>query len=156
MSQASKPHSHTLRNGRYSEPGRIYLITAITRERRPVFADWRLGRIVAHTLRQSDAEGRSQTLAWVTMPDHLHWLMALGEGAELSKTVGWVKGVSARRLTTLGGNVGSGLWQPGFHDHALRKDEDVHAIARYVVANPLRKKLVERIGDYPLWDAVWL
>jgi hypothetical protein len=24
------------------------------------------------------------------------------------------------------------------------------------VANPLRAKLVERIGDYSLWDAVWL
>jgi putative transposase len=25
-----------------------------------------------------------------------------------------------------------------------------------VVANPLRAGLVERIGDYPLWDAIWV
>jgi len=29
-------------------------------------------------------------------------------------------------------------------------------MARYIVANPLRAGLVERIGDYPLWDATWL
>jgi hypothetical protein len=24
------------------------------------------------------------------------------------------------------------------------------------VANPLRAGLVERLGDYPLWDAIWV
>jgi len=121
-----------------------------------VFADWQLGRIVAYTLKQSDEEGRSQTLAWVVMPDHVHWLMELGQGVDLSATVGWMKGLSARRVRLATENVGSPLWQTGFHDHALRKEDDLPGIARYVVANPLRKKLVERIGDYPLWDAVWL
>jgi REP element-mobilizing transposase RayT len=48
------------------------------------------------------------------------------------------------------------LWQPGYHDHALRREEDLVATARYLVANPLRAGLVQHIGDYPLWDAVWL
>ena len=30
------------------------------------------------------------------------------------------------------------------------------AAARYIVANPLRAGLVKQIGDYPLWDAIWL
>lgn len=147
--------SHVLRNGRYSELGRIYLITTITEQRRPVFADWRLGRLLAQTLRQSDAEGRSQTLAWVVMPDHLHWLMALRNGADLAGTMRWVKGVSARKIG-LASRLPIRVWQPGYHDHAVRREEDLLAMARYVVANPLRKKLVQRIGDYPLWDAVWL
>ncbi len=29
-------------------------------------------------------------------------------------------------------------------------------VARYIIANPLRAGLVGRVGDYPLWDAVWL
>ncbi|BAU72594.1 Transposase [Metapseudomonas furukawaii] len=48
------------------------------------------------------------------------------------------------------------LWQKGFHDHALRSDEDVKTVARYVVANPLRAGLVERLADYPFWNAIWL
>ena len=48
------------------------------------------------------------------------------------------------------------LWQEGFHDHALRKEEDLVKLARYIVANPLRAGIVSKIADYPLWDAVWL
>jgi putative transposase len=48
------------------------------------------------------------------------------------------------------------LWQRGFYDHALRKDEDVLKLARYIVANPIRAGIINKIGDYPLWDAVWL
>jgi putative transposase len=28
------------------------------------------------------------------------------------------------------------LWQDGYHDRALRKEEDLQQIARYIVANP--------------------
>ena len=48
------------------------------------------------------------------------------------------------------------VWDKAYHDHALRKDEDVKRVARYIVANPLRKRLVDKIVDYPLWDAVWI
>ncbi|MNN82247.1 hypothetical protein D3C81_1991650 [compost metagenome] len=53
------------------------------------------------------------------------------------------------------GRKGS-LWQQGYHDRALRRDEDLVKLARYVVANPLRAGLVEKLGDYPLWDAIWV
>jgi REP element-mobilizing transposase RayT len=66
-----------------------------------------------------------------------------------------VKGRSARQVNLAIGGRG-GVWQAGFHDHALRKEEDMQAVARYVVANPLRAGLVTRLGDYPLWDAAWL
>ena len=43
-----------------------------------------------------------------------------------------------------------------FHDRALRREEDVKAVARYIIANPIRAGLVRRAGDYPHWDCVWL
>ena len=60
--------------------------------------------------------------------------------------------IAALNLTTLGAR----LWQTGFHDHALRREEDLAATARYLIANPLRAGLVQRVGDYPFWDAVWV
>ena len=48
------------------------------------------------------------------------------------------------------------MGQDGYHDHALRQEEDLRAVARYIIANPVRAGLVERIGDYPHWDAAWL
>ena len=67
-----------------------------------------------------------------------------------------VKGFSAKRINGLQDCRGRRFWQSGYHDHAVRSDEQLIATARYIVANPLRARLVRRIGDYPLWDAVWL
>jgi len=83
------------------------------------------------------------------MPDHLHWLMQLGDVRDLSAVVQSVKALSSKR-------IGHRIWQQGFYDHAVRDEENIKAIARYIVANPVRAGLVSRIGDYPHWDAVWL
>jgi REP element-mobilizing transposase RayT len=93
-------------------------------------------------------------LAWVVMPDHLHWLVRL-ETLSLSALMRNVKGRSARRLNQHLDLTGP-FWQAGFHDRALREEEDLRLMARYIVANPIRAGLVERVGDYPLWDAIWL
>jgi len=89
------------------------------------------------------------------MPDHFHWLMEQGDSSKLSTTVRNVKAHSARKINRSLKRTGP-LWQPGFYDRAIRREEDIAAVARYIVANPLRAGLVDRIGDYPLWDAVWL
>jgi len=52
--------------------------------------------------------------------------------------------------------LGQRIWQRGFHDHALRREEDLASAARYIVANPLRAGLCGKIGDYPYWNAQWL
>jgi putative transposase len=143
-----KPHGRDLRKGRFSEPSRIYHVTATTVERRPVFADFHSARVLINALRQESERGRAHTMAFVVMPDHLHWLMQLEKGV-LSQVVGAVKSVCAHRL-------GQQVWQAGFYDHALRAEEDVLATAPYVIANPLRAGLVDAIADYPHWDAIWL
>jgi REP element-mobilizing transposase RayT len=89
------------------------------------------------------------------MPDHLHWLFVLRTG-NLSSLVAKFKQASAGEVNRISGSSGQALWQRGFYDRAARKDDDVHALARYIVANPLRAGLVEHIGDYPFWDAIWL
>ena len=92
---------------------------------------------------------QAETLAYVVMPDHVHWLVRLQPQGSL--------GEAARRYKALFSlALGEPVWQRGFHDHALRDDEDLRAVARYIVANPLRAGLVEDIGAYPHWDATWL
>ena len=148
-----KPHGHRLRLGRFSEPGRIYLITTVTRDRRPLFHDLFVGRLLTRVL--ANAQADANTLAYVIMPDHLHWLMQLTGNRDLSEMVHQIKSVSAHRINHRLENSGP-VWQRGFHDHAVRRDEDIRKLARYVIANPLRAGLVENIGDYPLWDACWI
>jgi len=144
-----------LRNGRFSEPGRLYHITTVTADYRPVFQDFWVARQVVAELRHLHDHGILESLAFVVMPEHLHWLVRLPAGSNLSQGVRLLKGRTAHRVNAYCGRRGR-LWQRGFYDHALRRDEDVARIARYIVANPIRRGLVRRVGDYPLWDAVWL
>jgi len=144
-----KPHARRLRAGRYSQFGGIYLVTAVTWQRRPLFRSLSAARCLIQSLQNEQQRGNADTLAFVVMPDHLHWLLELTGTSDLSLVIQAVKSVTAHRL---GGKV----WQDGFHDHALRKEEDVRTTARYVVDNPLRAGLVSRLGDYPHWDAIWL
>ncbi|EIK96558.1 hypothetical protein PMM47T1_11542 [Pseudomonas sp. M47T1] len=144
--------SHCLRKARLSEPGGFYLLTVVTHERDKVFADWRIGRLLVTELRA--AEQHAQSVAWVVMPDHLHWLVALREGT-LAELMCRVKSRSSLRVNQALGGRGR-LWQRGYHDRALRREDNIREVARYVIANPLRAGLVARVGDYPLWDAMWL
>ena len=141
-------HGKDLRVGRWSHTGHVYHITTATRHRRRVFAELYAARAVIASLSHADDAGETRTLAFVLMPDHLHWLLELRRGS-LAAVVGGMKSSSAHRL-------GRPVWQPGYHDHALRRDEDLRTVARYIIANPLRAGLVERVGDYPHWDAIWL
>jgi len=137
-----------LRKGRISQSGMVYHITTVTQNRVPYFESLDNGRKVVRELMALQAEGRAETLCYVVMPDHLHGLMVLHEG-KLSEAVQLLKGRSAHA-------IGRAIWQANYFDHAVRQDEDLRKMERYIVANSLRAKLVERIGDYSLWDAVWL
>ena len=148
------PASKRLRIGRYAESSRIYLLTINTRDREPIFKDFSLGREVVNQFRCAQDQGFANSLAWVVMPDHFHWLIELRQGS-LGALVQRTKSLSTKAVKQSTGRTTS-LWQRGFHDRALRREEDLVKMARYVVANPLRAGLVEKLGDYPLWDAIWV
>jgi REP element-mobilizing transposase RayT len=130
------------------------MLTAVVENRKPAFSDYRLGRLVVDQFRSAQDAGTVRSLAWVVMPDHFHWLIELRD-LPLSDLMCRVKARSSNAYKRKTG-CSQPLWQKGYHDRALRRDEDLQQAARYIVANPLRAGLVKRLGDYPLWDAVWL
>ena len=144
-----------LRVGRVSIPGQVYFVTMVTAGRRTLFTDFGLARVVIREMRRLDDDSWVESMAWVVMPDHVHWLAQLTGDAELADVMRVFKGRTARRINGLCGAQGS-VWQKAFHDRAVRREDDLPALARYIVANPIRSGLVTRIGDYPHWDAVWL
>ncbi|CAI8797196.1 transposase [Pseudomonas sp. IT-196MI5] len=148
------PNSHLLRRGRYSKQGRGYLITAVVHQRRRIFADWRLGRLLVEEFRRAHEQKWVNSMAWVIMPDHFHWLIQL-ERYTLAQLMQAIKSRSTLTINRALNESGA-FWQTGYHDRAIRDNEDLLPFARYIVANPLRAGLVEKIGDYPLWDACWL
>ncbi|MFY9261866.1 MAG: transposase [Gallionella sp.] len=147
MNSTAPPHSRNLRIGRVSLPNQIYHVTVATQSREQVFADFAAGSVAARCL--YNQPNHLQTLCYVVMPDHLHWLFQLGSTATLSQVV---RAYKAKVSISLGRHI----WQAGFYDHALRVEEDVIEVARYIVSNPLRAGLCRKLGDYPFWNAVWL
>ena len=143
-----------LRVGRFSESGRIYLLTVVVDQRQPFFVDWQLGRLVVRELRQAQEEGWGDFLTWVVMPDHMHCLVELRDKS-IAQLMCRIKSRSSLAVNQALGRRGR-LWQKGYHDRAVRREQDVKDLARYVVANPIRAGLVTRVHDYPLWDACWL
>ena len=142
-------HGWRLRHGRVSIPGYVYSVTMVTHGRWAALGNMSVARRVIGGMRDMDDRDQTLTLAFCLMPDHLHWLFRLGHGSDLSTLVGRLKGRSSRHVPLL-------RWQRGFHDHAVRGDEDLRRLARYIITNPVRAGLVDRVGDYPHWDVVWL
>ena len=147
-----KPASHTLRKGRVSLKNQIYLVSFVTEGRKHRFSDFQSARLMINALKSSK---HTKTLAFVVMPDHVHWLIQLLDDTQLSKVLQMVKSVSGHQLNNYLGRRGR-FWQCGYHDHALRKEEAIINAARYIVANPIRAKLVNSVRNYPHWDAIWL
>jgi REP element-mobilizing transposase RayT len=144
---------NALRQGRHSEPGRDYLVTTVVNLREPVFGNLYAARCLVAELHRLEEDAVVRWLAWVIMPDHFHGLMTILQSHRLGCAMNLLKGRSGRSVNRLLQRR-SRLWQPGFHDHALRREEDRAAVAGYVLANPLRSGLVADIGDYPHWDSV--
>ena len=109
----------------------------------------------ARSLSEARLWRTSKLLCWVLMPDHWHGLVELSDTEAISTLVSRIKAVSARAIN-LATHQRIPVWASGFHDRAVRRDEDRVAIAHYIVRNPIRAGLCTCVGDYPFWDASWL
>ena len=144
-----------LRIGRRSIPNQIYHVSTATFDWLPWFDDLRCGRIVVDCMRHEHESGHVESLAFVIMPDHLHWLFSLSGSRSLSECIKNVKSFSARQIRDEVGTKAR-IWQTGYYDRAIRRDDDLEGVARYIVANPLRAGIVRSVKQYALWDAKWL
>ena len=147
--------SRQLRKGRYSGENQIYHVIACTFRGCLTFTSLAVGRAVVLSLKREDEAGHTETLAFVVMPNHLHWLFQLRGSRALSTCVNTAKSHAARRINAIRQTSGR-IWQKGFYDRAIRREEDLPAVARYIVANPLRSAIVKSVRMYPHWDAKWV
>lgn len=145
--------SPALRFGRWSQTGNVNSITAVTFARRCWFDDAANVELLIEALRTVEQTGRSFSLAWVVMPDHLHWLFELRTGT-LAGCMQILKSRSGRSIARRV-DANAPIWQPGYYDHALRSDECLRTQAMYIAANPVRAGLATRIGEYPYVWSRW-
>jgi hypothetical protein len=129
---ASEPRRgyRALRKGRSSQINGVYLLTTVTDQRIPWFQVFEFGRITSLGLHCGVGLGDAAALCWVVMPDHVHVLLQLRE-LPLHRVMNRFKSTMARRLNRAIGRTGR-FWQDGYHDRALRRDDDLRTVARIV------------------------
>ncbi len=153
--RAAVMSNYRLLRGRFSIDGQYYHINTTTDFRRSVFSDFACARIVVLAMRELEVEKVARTFCFVIMTNHVHWLMQLGQEQSLGTAVKLLKGRTARRINQLKGMSGS-LWQSSYFERTMRSTDDLLAVGRYIIENPLRAGLVTDLSDYPHWDGVWL
>jgi len=92
--------------------------------------------------------------AYCFMPDHVHlFVMGRTETADLRRFAVLAK---QRSAFTFSRTTGQALWQEGYFDRVVRSAEEASEKLRYMLANPIRSGLVDRIDDYPfIGSEVW-
>jgi len=83
----------------------------------------------------------------------MHLALQLAEDETLSKTMNRINSCSAIAVNRVL-NRQSPVWQGAYHDHALRDEAQLFTAIRYLISNPIRAGLVQKLGDYPYWNIV--
>jgi REP-associated tyrosine transposase len=131
-----------------------YFLTICAKARFAAFLDDAIARSTIDQFLITAREEGFAVLAYCLMPDHIHLLV---EGTALESDLRrFVKVSKQQSGFNFARIVGRSLWQDGYFEHVLRRDEDARAIARYIIENPVRAGIVERPTDYRyLGSSVW-
>lgn len=132
-----------------------YFVTISSLFRRPLFLDPDAARAVARAQADPGIWGHSRCLAWVLMPDRWQGLVVVGEGDSLDPLIRRFKAISARGVESRF-RINGWLWAKGYNERKLDSQQGLLAVARHLIANPVRVGLVKSVGAYPYWDSVWL
>jgi REP element-mobilizing transposase RayT len=89
---------------------------------------------------------RVQLHAACLMPDHLHLLLT-AEELPVDRWIGAFKSYTTKLSWTYGGR--GRLWQPSFHDRALRNPAEFEAAVDYLWRNPVTASLVDEGDEWP-------
>lgn len=135
--------------------GHAHFLTISTLFRRPLFLDPEGARAVARMQSSASLWGRSRCLAWVLMPDRWQGLVDVAGADSIECLVRRFKAMSCRCVDARF-RVNGWLWSKGFNERQLVDQGSLRAVARHLVANPVRSGLAKSVGDYPYWNSAWL
>jgi len=136
-----------LKNFDYNNPNHVYFLTICTRHLSEPFCNTELADEVVGSLHFMRKDKRISLYCYCLMPDHLHMVISPSHSSgsvsdiiqrfkSFTTKLGWKYGIKGK------------LWQKSFYDHVARNEEDLNKICEYILANPVRKKLVEKPGDW--------
>jgi len=132
---------------------RTSFITALTRDRQPIFAERRNIIIFLQSLKEMQAIKSASVLSYAVLPDHIHLIVRslkyssaqIIHSLKSLFTRNW-KLVNRARENNL---CAPGLWQPRFWEHEIQDDQDLHYHINYIIMNPVKHGYVDDPEDWP-------
>jgi REP element-mobilizing transposase RayT len=128
----------------YAQQGTVALMTACCASRHRIFADPNRADLVTSEIGRLHGENW-RILGFFVMPDHVHLLVLNIDGS----LVDFMRLLKGRIANGLRGDLPGTLWQRSFHDHLLRRSEDISRTLQYMFENPVRAGLVAEWTQYP-------
>ncbi|MBS1727712.1 MAG: transposase [Armatimonadetes bacterium] len=90
-------------------------------------------------------------VAWVVMPNHVHFLAYIDEGQSLSKALHSLKSFTGHELKRLHPEHET-VWQSESFDRYIRTEDHFLSRIQYIHENPVMARLCDRAEDYP-WSS---
>jgi REP element-mobilizing transposase RayT len=162
----SLPERRSLRLEGYDySQGGVYFVTICTEARLPLLGEIIDGQMLLSTageiaadewLRSAELRTEVNLDEFVVMPNHLHGLVILSEGAgvgahgsapagvatrrprSLSTLIAGYKAYSSKLINELRHGSGCRVWQRNYHEHIVRDEDELERIREYIRLNPAK------------------
>ncbi len=129
----------------YAIPGTVWHVSSPTLGRRPVFQDPEMADVVVDALVFQCTKAQADLFLYCVMPDHIHVVVGIQDVdliAIMRDVKSWTTHIWKHRTGQ------QHLWQESFHDHGVRRTENMDELVKYVTENPQRTGLVADWHDY--------
>ncbi len=136
----------------YYKTAAWYFVTICCRNKEPLFEAARTRGCVMQVLRQTAIELKVELAAYTILPNHMHLICSVG-----AKGVpGFIRQFKGRVAAALRADLAlASPWQARYFDHKIRSEESLRRKCLYVWMNPVRRRLSQRLEDYP-WSGAQL
>ena len=161
MTKRFRDTTPRLKGWDYSNPG-LYFITLVSHNREYLFGKIESEQMIYSPLGEmlksewiSSFEIREELFChgWVIMPNHLHAIVRISKvnnekpeiknpgvayrpPRSISSFVAGFKSSVTTRINQYRNTPGAPVWQPRFHDHIIRDEEEYEKILLYIQNNP--------------------
>jgi len=120
----------------------IFSVTVCCAGKAPLLSQETLAQEIWATVHSGTLNGYADLHAIALMPNHAHLLVQV-QNLDLLTAISRWKSFTTKIFRDNGGE--GPLWQRSFYDHGIRAAEDLYAAALYIVQNPQRAGIPDRM-----------
>ena len=136
-------------NRKYFPHGAVVFIPTRVKEGLPLTPTHFHNLIILGILAKASQLYKVRLCHFVFMGNHLHLILVVESGADVSAFMGYLKGEISHSINRMLGRRQKTIWQDGYDSPLLFTTADVMRYIKYIYLNPTRSYLTSCIDEYP-------